>query len=200
MGILVLPIDWILEAMAYTIIFILLLVVVMAALVTACKSSACMKEHRRAGKVCSQPGWVTKGESCYLTSDQTMTWRAANEFCKEKKGFLVEIVSSEEQEMVNQILEAEYQQHGKRNFWMGLQRLELNYNSDLGKYAKSFFWNCSESRLYNTDDWEKNAWGKGEPDGHWRDKDSALDYPENCGAIDFVEKFQWIDDTCGTGK
>merc|ERR1711936_197876 len=154
MGILVLPIDWILEAMAYTIIFILLLVVAMAALVTACKSSACMKEHRRAGKVCSQPGWVTKGESCYLTSDQTMTWRAANEFCKEKRGFLAEIETLQEQEMVNQILEADYKQHGKRNFWIGLER---RYYQRL-----EWTWHCSQKTHYVRKD-TLSFWGKGEP-------------------------------------
>jgi len=129
-----------------------------------CNTDAC--------HVCSQPGWITNGDSCHLIPDGTFNWDEANRFCKAKGGFLAEIESSEEQTKVGQIFDAEKKAHGTRNFWIGLKRTGRT----------SFAWLRTGKSPTFTD------WGHGEPNGYLN---------ENCGEIHFsYGDWEWNDKTC----
>merc|ERR1712212_441630 len=50
--------------------------------------------------VCLNPGWISLESSCYLSSEDQMTWSEARKFCEKKgegRGYLAEIQSDEEQ-------------------------------------------------------------------------------------------------------
>ena len=71
------------------------------------------------GECPSGPGWlpVGPGESCYLISRDHMTWFAAQEFCWNHGGYLVEIDSADEEQLIEQIL------HLDIHYWIGLNDL-----------------------------------------------------------------------------
>jgi len=129
-----------------------------------CNTDAC--------HVCSQPGWITNGDSCHLVPDGFFSWDEAFQFCKAKGGFLAEIESSDEQTKVSQIFNAEKKAHGTRNFWIGLKRTGRT----------SFAWLRTGKSPTFTD------WGHGEPNGYLN---------ENCGEIHFsYGNWEWNDKTC----
>jgi len=62
-------------------------------------------------------GWLPAGESCYLISQDSMNWFAAQEFCALQGGYLAEIKSEEETSIINEFLSSD-QYH-----WIGLNDL-----------------------------------------------------------------------------
>ena len=71
------------------------------------------------GECPSGPGWlpVGPGQSCYLISRDHMSWFAAQEFCWNNGGYLVEIDSAEEEQLIEQILPLDL------HYWIGLNDL-----------------------------------------------------------------------------
>merc|ERR1712227_275795 len=63
------------------------------------------------------PGWIPLGPSCYLFSPYPMTWFQAEQFCHSKGGYLAEIQSAEETNLVGSVLNQE------SDYWMGLNDL-----------------------------------------------------------------------------
>merc|ERR1712107_971732 len=59
-------------------------------------------------------GWWYAGQHCYLVSQGPLNWFDAQEFCRSQGGHLAEILSSDEEVMLEQVL-----MYGK-NYWLGL--------------------------------------------------------------------------------
>jgi len=49
-------------------------------------------------------GWIPAGESCYLVSTDQMNWFQAQMYCAQRNGYLAEIESAEETELVNNLI------------------------------------------------------------------------------------------------
>jgi len=141
-----------------------------------CNYKYLVQPCRPALEVCSEPGWVTFGTSCYLLSEGAMSWSEAEQFCTGKKGFLAELESSSEQSQIEGMLDGNANAT-TRNFWIGFKREENN-----------FVWQHSGNQLESTsyEDWQtsepNNAGGS-----------------EDCGEIhktDSRQEWGWNDKEC----
>merc|ERR1711970_497763 len=63
------------------------------------------------------PGWIPLQGSCYMTSPSPLTWFQSQEFCRTKGGYLAEIQSAEESDLVTTVLNQE------TCYWIGLNEL-----------------------------------------------------------------------------
>merc|ERR1711970_1180380 len=71
-----------------------------------------------AGAACPNvPGWIPLQGSCYMTSPSPLTWFQAQEFCNTKGGYLAEITSAKESDLVSSVLSQDLE------FWIGLNDL-----------------------------------------------------------------------------
>merc|ERR1711962_143224 len=96
--------------------------------------------------VCRNPGWISLESSCYLSSEDKMTWADARKFCElkgEGRGYLVEIESAEEQKRIEVILSR------TTFYWLG-----LTYQAKEG----TFVWQHSQMPL------EWSNWQPNQPD------------------------------------
>merc|ERR1711879_1113517 len=62
-------------------------------------------------------GWIKAGNSCYLVSQDRMTWFSSQEFCWSQGGYLAEIQSKYEEDLVDQVLMHDL------DYWIGLNDL-----------------------------------------------------------------------------
>merc|ERR1712098_395755 len=112
------------------------------------------------------PGIVNGGSSCYLVSHVKMTWGEAQEFCYEKKGFLAEITTREEDNLLDTILAEDL------HYWIGL--------SDWASEG-TWVWQDSHQKADYTN------WRPGQPEGegdcafksYWDGNPRWWDYPCN---------------------
>jgi len=121
------------------------------------------KGYKCIRKVCSDPGWVTRGKSCYLANKTSMTWPEAKEFCTRKGGYLAEIESSEEQKQVAEILD-----NGKQtDYWIGLYKSKSNV-----WLQDNWVWQHSK----NQKDWDSWFYPSEPSDKRVRDEDGKLHF------------------------
>ena len=64
-----------------------------------------------------EPGWLQVEDSCYMVSVERMSWFAAQQFCWSHEGYLAEIDSQQEDELLDQMMLHEVQ------YWIGLNDL-----------------------------------------------------------------------------
>merc|ERR1712218_66188 len=62
-------------------------------------------------------GWIEIGDSCYLVSNDSISWYEAQEFCWQNGGYLTEIDSMEEDLAI-------YDGLGDQFYWIGLNDIE----------------------------------------------------------------------------
>jgi len=119
------------------------------------------------------PGWMPMQGSCYLISPTALTWFQSEHFCRTKGGYLAEITSAEESELVTSVL----QQEGAR-YWIGL--------NDLAK-RDHWMWQHSLTPM----NWSN--WASGEPD--------HKEAPETCVLMSYITSnvhngWKWYDWGC----
>jgi len=111
-------------------------------------------------------GWIPAGESCYRVSNDHMNWFEAQIYCADHGGYLAEIKSPEETEMVISMIETD-----AMYYWIGL--------SDAAEHGK-WVWE------YSYEPTEYTHWGSGEP--------TFLE-TEHCGAV-MTSNAEWGDLDC----
>merc|ERR1712130_414512 len=63
---------------------------------------------------CPGSDWAEAGASCYHRSSQPMSWREGNDYCQQQGGFMVEVNSEPEQQLITGM-------YGSENYhWIGL--------------------------------------------------------------------------------
>merc|ERR1711953_553829 len=88
-------------------------------------------------------GWIKAGNSCYLVSQDRMTWFSSQEFCWSQGGYLAEIQSKYEEDLVDQVLMHDI------DYWIGLNDLSVE---------KDYVWSESHEAA------EYTNWREHEPD------------------------------------
>jgi len=107
-----------------------------------------------AGAACPNvPGWIPLQGSCYMTSPSPLTWFQAQEFCNTKGGYLAEITSAKESDLVSSVLSQDLE------FWIGLNDL-----ANSGHYV----WQHSFTQM----SWSN--WASGQPD-HFNGKEHCVE-------------------------
>ena len=65
---------------------------------------------------CPGSDWAEAGASCYHRSPQPISWREGNDYCQQQGGFMVEINSEAEQQLITGM-------YGSENYhWIGLSK------------------------------------------------------------------------------
>ena len=63
---------------------------------------------------CPGSDWAEAGASCYHRSPQPISWREGNDYCQQQGGFMVEVNSEAEQQLITGM-------YGSENYhWIGL--------------------------------------------------------------------------------
>ena len=69
--------------------------------------------------MCQDP-WTVLGNRCYLFLEGKMNWHMAKAACKQRSGYLAEVDSDEE----NNLLIAEKRRRNLRHLWIGLNEMD----------------------------------------------------------------------------
>ena len=65
---------------------------------------------------CPGSDWAEAGASCYHRSPQPISWREGNDYCRQQGGFMVEVNSEAEQQLITGM-------YGSENYhWIGLNQ------------------------------------------------------------------------------
>ena len=108
-------------------------------------------------KACEE-GWFQADESCYMISPTKMTWYQGQQFCLNQRGYLAEIISGEEEDLLDQYLVQNVL------YWLGLSDSDKEGNSmfifniiNLKELIGMFVWSRSQQAL------QYDNWNTGEP-------------------------------------
>merc|ERR1711936_121422 len=118
------------------------------------------------------PGWILgEGGSCYHESTVSMTWYQSQQYCRDMGGYLLEIDSAAEQQVIESLVPL----HSGVAYWIGLGRTP----------GEGWVWAESWSEAAYTN------WGNGEPNNS-HNNDVEEEVGENCvhlsGPHDIIRK------------
>jgi len=106
-------------------------------------------------------GWIPAGESCYRISTEAMNWFESQQYCAEIGGYLGEIQSAEETQIINELIGTDLL------YWIG-----LSDNAEYGKWIWQHSytpvdytnWESSQPNFLETEHCALLCWG-----GQWCD-------------------------------